>query len=811
LINKVQREEDLAVTLGGLEFVRHYNSAPLPPVHAETRKATWDYWRHTYMRRIVEPHSALNVLGVAWRENGQMDYYGLDGKAIANLNGGASTLQKTINGWTLTQSNGDKEYYDDEGKLLSIVSIFGATQTLTYSDQSTSTNVAPEPGLLITVTDGLGNQLHLGYDDASRLISMTDPASNTFEYLHDDKDEDDRTGNLAQVIYPDQTTRSYLYDDTRWKYALTGVTDSEGNRLTTYTYGSNGEAVSTEQIGGIERYSMISSMSSQSSVRSTTITNALGGRIIKTYLPQGGAYKPYGVSYYPCSGSGCSSSNEYFYYDTNGNLSEYRTALNNYSQYTYDLNRNLEIKRVEGLNQYKQTTPATRTTSTAWHPTLRLPIQVAEPQKITTITYGAAGRVLTRAVQETNDANGSQGFAATLTGAPRVWTNTYNLDGQLIKAQSPDGTFTAYIYYPVNAVCSGNHFGCRGQMQSLTDSQGLTTTFDSYDALGRLLESTDSYGVVTTQTYDWRGHVLTRTEGPPPLQGEGWGGDGVRYTYDSGGNLIATQNPDGSALNYTHDAAGRLIRLTDNDGNAIDTTYDAMSNKTAELVSDPQGNLSRLMRHEVDAFGALQRQIDAANAAISYTYDAAGNLTAETDPLTRKTQYQYDTLNRVTQATDALGGITKYAYNGQSQLTEVTDPRGLKTTYTYNGFGELLTQTSPDTGVTSYTYDAAGRLTGKTDAKGNVTTYSYDSQSRLIGTSFLPPQGAGGHGVSYTYDQGTYGQGRLTGITEGENLPPLQGQIVHFILIFCVAGDTIFLRTKEGYSCNAPTAEAQAA
>jgi len=39
--------------------------------------------------------------------------------------------------------------------------------------------------------------------------------------------------------------------------------------------------------------------------------------------------------------------------------------------------------------------------STAWHPTLRLPAQIAEPQRITSITYDAAGRVLTRTVQET--------------------------------------------------------------------------------------------------------------------------------------------------------------------------------------------------------------------------------------------------------------------------------------------------------------------------------------------------------------------------------------------------------------------------
>ncbi|MCL2297795.1 MAG: hypothetical protein FWC38_06045, partial [Proteobacteria bacterium] len=56
LMNKMQREEDLPMTSGGLQFVRYFNSTPWPPVHPETRKTTWDYWRHTYMRRIVVPY-----------------------------------------------------------------------------------------------------------------------------------------------------------------------------------------------------------------------------------------------------------------------------------------------------------------------------------------------------------------------------------------------------------------------------------------------------------------------------------------------------------------------------------------------------------------------------------------------------------------------------------------------------------------------------------------------------------------------------------------------------------------------------------
>ncbi|MCL2872981.1 MAG: hypothetical protein FWF41_08430, partial [Betaproteobacteria bacterium] len=592
LLNKVQREEDLPMLPGGLQFARHFNSAPVLPLHFDVPKTTWYYWRHTYMRRIIVPDNTLNILGVAWRETGQMDYYGADGKPLANLNGGASTLQRTGSGWTLTQGNGDKEIYDDEGKLTSLVALSGATKTLTYSDNTTPADVAPKPGLLIVVTDGFGRQLHLGYDDDSRLLWMMEPAGHVFWYAY----ENNHSGNLSQVIYPDQTSRSYLYEDAKWPHALTGIVDAEGNRLSTYAYNANGEAVSTKQADGVESYSITSTTNSQTLARSTTITNALGGRIGKVYLPQGGAYKPYAVYYYPCSGSGCSFYGEYYTYDANGNVSEYRSPLSTYNQYTYDLFRNLETKRIEGLNSNRQSTPATRTTSTIWHPTLRLPVQIAEPLKITTITYDAAGRVLTRTVQATTDANGSQGFAVVPIGTARTWTNAYDNLGNLTRAQAPDGTATTYTYYPPTAVCADGHLGCRGQTQSTTDSQGLTTTFDNYDPDGRLLHSTGPYGVVTTQTYDWRGRLLTRAvHADTDLT--------TVNAYDTSGLLIETTQPDGVKLYYNYDTAERLIRLRDDHGNRIDYTLDAMSQKTAETVYDPLGNLRRMSSRSVNPFG----------------------------------------------------------------------------------------------------------------------------------------------------------------------------------------------------------------
>ena len=143
-------------------------------------------------------------------------------------------------------------------------------------------------------------------------------------------------------------------------------------------------------------------------------------------------------------------------YDANGNVAS-RTDFNgNLTNYTYDLARNLETSRTEGLTG-RRGTPQTRTISTQWHPTFRLPAAIAEPLRITTNIYdadgtacGARGALCSRSVQATTDANGSQGFSATPSGAPRTWTYTYNANGSVLTMNGPRtdvADVTTYTYY----------------------------------------------------------------------------------------------------------------------------------------------------------------------------------------------------------------------------------------------------------------------------------------------------------------------------------------------------------------------------
>ncbi|MEW6384710.1 MAG: hypothetical protein AB1514_12220, partial [Pseudomonadota bacterium] len=144
----------------------------------------------------------------------------------------------------------------------------------------------------------------------------------------------------------------------------------------------------------------------------------------------------------------------------------------------------------------------------------------------------------------------------------------------------------------------------------------------------------------------------------------------------------------------------------------------------------------------------------------SFGYDNNGNLKTRTDAAGRITLYDYDAQNRPIKATAPDGGATLFGYDAEGRLAWVQDPRGLRTTFTYNGLGQVLARMSPDTGSTTYTYDTAGRLATETRADGVTVAYAWDALDRLRSRT------ASGVTETFTYDEGSYGRGRLTRIND---------------------------------------------
>jgi len=599
------------------------------------------------------------------------------------------------------------------------------------------------------VTDSFGRALVFSYDASNHITSVTNPEGGVFNYAYD------ASGNLVGVTYPDGGQRTYLYNEpahtqgANLPNALTGIVDENGVRFATYQYDTQGRAVSTEHAGGAGRTQVVYNADG-----SRAITDALGTTSVHKFATVLGVVKNTAVSQ-PCGACGGSDSFSKTY-DASGNVSSRRDFNGNLTCYTHDLARNLETQRVEGLTG--ASCPGTavagvsRTVSTEWHPDFRLPQRIAEPLRRITYTYDSNGNVLARTEQATTDAGGSQGFAATLTGTPRMRAYTYNADGQLLTEDGPRtdaSDVTTYVYYPDTGA---GH--TRGDLQQTSNALGQVTQYTRYDPSGRLMEAVDPNGAVQSFTYDARGRLRTRTQA----------GAVTAFDYDPAGNLTRVTWPDASHATYSYDPAHRLTAIADTLGNRVTYTLDAAGNRLSETWSNPDGSLARSHTRVFDALSRLQQDIGSAGQTTQYAYDAQGNLTSRIDPRGQTTAYVYDGLNRLAQMIDPLSGITSTSYDSQDRPGIVVAPNGATTTYTYTGLGDLLSEQSLDRGTTGMIFDAAGNLKTRVDARGVTLSYTHDALNRLKSEAY-----SSGGSVTYVYDTATgcaQGIGRLCQVTD---------------------------------------------
>jgi YD repeat-containing protein len=668
----------------------------------------------------------------------------------------------TVTGWKYTTAADEVELYDADGKLQSITNYSGLTQTLTYADGTTGPNggyvldAAGNPtatilpaGLLIRVTDVSSHSLNFGYDAANRIAKMTDPVGGIYQYAYDPNN------NLASVAYPDNKTRQYLYNEpaytsgTNLPNALTGIIDENGARFATWTYDAQGRATSSEHAsGGVDKHTLSFTTDASGNPLSTTVTDPL--LTARTYNFQTilGVVKSTGQS--QPGGSGCGAASSALTYDANGNVAS-RTDFNQHKTcYAYDLTRNLETARVEGLNSSDDCATAlaagtfsgvARKIATQWPPTFRLPTLIAEPGRETGIAYDpASGNVLTRSIKDT------------ASGKTRTWSYTYTTaaDGTLANLlKSVDGPrtdvndVTTYGYYP------------NGDLNTVTNALGHITTIHQYDGNGRPLSISDPNGLTTTLTYTPRGWLESRMVGT----------EATTYEYDGVGQIKKLTLPDGSYIGYDYDDAHRLTDIHDAQGNHIHYTLDNIGNRTREDVYNAAGTLVKTKGRVFDALNRLWKDLGALNQTTTYEYDANGNLTKIDGPLTTQndvTTLGYDALNRLATTTDGLLHMTTYQYDGLDQLTRVTDPRSLATQYTVNGLGEQTQLQSPDTGSTGSSYDSAGNLKTRTDADGKTVGYDYDALNRVTRISYN-----GTVAYTFSYDQGQNALGKLTAATGG--------------------------------------------
>ena len=666
----------------------------------------------------------------ATRDDGQVVHFQLSGTAIVAPPSVSLRLVQTGSGYTLTDDSDNVESYNANGQLLSVTSRTGVAETVSYNGA----------GQLSGVVDSFGNSIALSYGSGGALSTVTDPNLNIVQYGFDG------SGRLSTITNLDSTSKTYVYENSSFPNFVTGLIDESGNRYSTWGYDTQGRATSSTEALGADSTTLL-----YNSDDSVTVTDALGAVRTFTFGRYGDRNLVAGISGSQCATCPQSAATTY---DSTGWKSSSTDYNGNLTCYANDPTRGLELVRVEGfapgstcpanLSTY---TPATgtlqRKITTQWNTTWREPAVVTEPNRTTAFNYDSAGNLLTKTVTDTS----------VTPNVARTWTYTYDGYGRMLTADGPRtdvSDVTTYAYY----TCTSG-YQC-GQVQTITNALSQITTFNTYNAYGKPLTVTDPNSVVTTLTYDTRQRITSKQVGT----------ETTSFSFYPTGLLKLVALPDSSTILNGYDSAHRLTDLTDTLGNHVHYTLDDLGNHTTDNGYDPASTLRRTHSRVFNTLSQLYQDINAAGTApvtTTFGYDGNGNQTSVAAPYARNTANQYDALNRLKQITDPGSGVTQMSYDASDNLASVKDPRNLVTNYTNNGFNQATQVASPDSGTSLKTFDSGGNLQTTTDARGAVGTYTYDALNRVIQIAY-PDQT-----ISYGYDAGTNGVGRLTSASDANH------------------------------------------
>jgi len=728
--NKSLTENDFASAT--LSFTRSYHSMTPYDDYASLGRG----WTHNYAQRILDyPGQSVSAKKLM-DGKGNIEHFECTDSPVCSVYRSVSeagrVLMPITGGWLYRTPDGEQRTFDAEGKLDTIEQLAGHYVFLTIRYNANDKVAA--------VTDQLGRGLSFNYNADGLLDSLELPSGDFIHFGY--VDPNPAAGgpverqNLVTVMRQDGSERHYHYEDrnpdggSRHAFLLTGITDELGKRFATYAYDERARVILSEHAGGAGAvtlnythrpgdglYWSITEVTSPLGEVMTYDMDASPFRKLKSIADTRGVVS---VSYDPDTTWQTSKT------DREGNVTRYK----------YDSLH--EIQRIEAMG-----TPAERVIETDWNNSLNRIAERREPGKTTSYTYNTRGQVLTRTETDT----------ATL--ASRTWTTTYfevpslaPLIGQIETVDGPRTDIsdtTTYEYYtsddPAGAYLTGD-------LKAVVNALGQRTVYVQYDGNGRPLEIRDVNNVPTVLTYHPRGWISSRTTD----------GKTTSFDHDGAGNLARVTQPDGSFIAYEYDDAHRLAAMEDGFGNRIEYTLDAGGNRISERTYDDRGVLRRRLSRVYDQLNRLAALLDGKNNSTWYSYDNNGNRTGVLDANMNSTSFGYDALNRLVKTVDPLLGESTMAYNARDELVRVADTLSGITQYTYDGLGNRIRLDSPDSGLTSYEYDTAGNRTAATDARGVRTKYSYDALNRL--TDVIYPDST--LNVSFTYDAGSNGKGRLT-------------------------------------------------
>lgn len=202
-------------------------------------------------------------------------------------------------------------------------------------------------------------------------------------------------------------------------------------------------------------------------------------------------------------------------------------------------------------------------------------------------------------------------------------------------------------------------------------------TRNVYDAVDRLVRTTNPVGETKRNLYDSRNNLVYTSDGNGAIIADplgiypgdiNWNGNTIRHIYDGNNRRILTLYDlrsggigSGAVIGtitnaFDYDADGRLVKTTDDNSNPTQYFYDDLNRLEQEHFADGTSN--------------------------QYSFDKNHNPISKTDQNGSVFLDSYDPLNRLIQSdiTRALGVVgttlTQYEYDGVSRLTKGLDNNG---------------------------------------------------------------------------------------------------------------------------------------
>jgi RHS repeat-associated protein len=660
-----------------------------------------------------------------------------------------------INGqYILTTSSISVYVFDGDGRLLSWSNERNFGFNYTYSDGKLYRVTEPisgrylqfnyMSGVLLSISDSAGRQVSYAYNFNGDLSSVTDVRNNTWSY---DYNNDHHITNIFAPGSPPEELLTITYDDQGRAYEQY---DGAGNQLTHIDFNTDGSSTSLDANGIPTNYKpdcrgviTRTNFGNSSTTPGYFIDRAYDHNFNLTAIrgeddetATSFHWSPDGVDLEGITDQAGNSTS--FTYNAEHHLTRVDAPENQWRTFNYT--GPLLKSSTENSSLGDITTTYTYTTSTDTPQPINLLKSITDAlNNKTSFVYDSFGQLITIIDTENNQTH----FTYDRIGQVTMITDALGR-AELLEYDSSSAVTSIIQNYDMSHIHNENNqynlsstfgYDLQSRLETIKDTNGLTTSTIIYDDAGRIYQIFDALNNPTTYTYNEDGSLNSIHIAPDYLTTYHYDGLGriyeIRdslnhldsaYTYNLDSTIATETDAAGLVTSYTYDALHRIKQVSDNSGHTVSTSYNTYGDSIS--ITDALG---RVTQYEYDDPGRLTAVIENYLSDPPAGYDAlATNI---------RTEYTYDMVGNLINVKDANGNYTNYAYTDLYQLESITNPLNHMTSYTYDALGNQKTLTHPDTTVTKFYFDLVNRLTGIDYPVGSDPDVSltYNALSQLIG------------------------------------------------------------------------------